>query len=153
MNTDTKQWYAGPPTPIAWSEMKPAIVGDTCYFMGGWIQGSTNKMYSVSLPALVSTLIVLRYGHTDMEGATSTASRVCCSTLHQSLLALKGWEEDGISNALHLYQPDARKWVKVADMPTKGQTPTCIMITDNELLVAGGWHKSHLATMDIAQVL
>ena len=70
-----------------------------------------------------------------------------------SLLALKGWEEDGISNALHLYQPDARKWVKVADMPTKGQTPTCIMITDNELLVAGGWHKSHLATMDIAQVL
>ena len=37
MNTDTKQWYAGPPTPIAWSSMKTATAGDVCYFMGGWI--------------------------------------------------------------------------------------------------------------------
>ena len=37
MNTDTKQWFAGPPTPTAWTSMKTAIVGDICYFMGGLI--------------------------------------------------------------------------------------------------------------------
>ena len=57
MNTDTKQWYTGPPTPTAWGSMKTAIVGDVCYFMGGSIgMYYTNKVYSVSLPALVSQL-------------------------------------------------------------------------------------------------
>ena len=27
MNTDTKQWYAGPPTPTAWCDMKTATAG------------------------------------------------------------------------------------------------------------------------------
>ena len=40
MNTDSKQWYAGPPTPTPWSHMKTAIVGDTCYFMSGYTGAS-----------------------------------------------------------------------------------------------------------------
>ena len=36
MNTNSKQWCAGPPTPIPWSYMKTATVGDECYFMGGY---------------------------------------------------------------------------------------------------------------------
>lgn len=38
VNTITKQWYAAPPTPTPWSYMKTAIVGDTCYFMGGYAE-------------------------------------------------------------------------------------------------------------------
>ena len=33
MNTDSKQWYAGPPSPVAWRNMKTA---DMCYFVGGY---------------------------------------------------------------------------------------------------------------------
>ena len=36
LNTDTKQWYLTPPTPTPWSSMRTAIMGDTCYFMGGY---------------------------------------------------------------------------------------------------------------------
>ena len=60
MNIDTKRWRAGPSTPVAWSSMKTAIVGDMCYFMGGYLGiylGSyTTKVYSVSLQALISQL-------------------------------------------------------------------------------------------------
>ena len=43
LNTDTKQWSAGPPTPAPWSYMRSAIVGDVCYFMGGYIRGYSTK--------------------------------------------------------------------------------------------------------------
>ena len=58
MNTETKQWYIGPPTPVAWDDMKATIAGDTCYYMGGCIEvtGYTTKVYSVYLPALISQL-------------------------------------------------------------------------------------------------
>ena len=57
MNTDDKQWFAGPQAPTPWMGMKTAIVGDTCYFMGG-AYGSTNEIYHIytSLPALISRL-------------------------------------------------------------------------------------------------
>ena len=65
MNTDSKQWYAGPPTPTPWDSMRTAIVGDTCYFMGGYTGASygtsTTKVYSVSFPALISQLCLPDY--------------------------------------------------------------------------------------------
>ena len=36
LNTESKRWYAGPTTPIPWSSMKRAVVGDMGYFMGGY---------------------------------------------------------------------------------------------------------------------
>jgi len=63
MNTDSKQWYVGPPIPTGWNSMKTAIVGDMCYFMGGYIgvpgasyTTPTDMVYRVSLPALISQL-------------------------------------------------------------------------------------------------
>ena len=158
MNTDNKQWYAGPPTPIAWSSMKTAIVGDTSYFMGGNIGGSnTNKVFSVSLPALVSQLnsdSSAKDTQTWKELPQLSVESAIPLAISGSLLAVGGWGKGGSSTALHLYQPDAGQWVKVADMPTKPQNPTCIMITDNELLVAGGYDGyNNLATMNIAKVL
>ena len=56
-NTSNKQWSTAPPLPVGWAEMKTAIVGDTCYYMGGLIlRGTTKKVFSVSLPALISLL-------------------------------------------------------------------------------------------------
>lgn len=34
------QWYVGPPTPVSWINMKPALVDDTCYFTGGEAGGA-----------------------------------------------------------------------------------------------------------------
>ena len=157
MNVDTKQWYAGPPTPIAWSEMKTTIAGDTCYFIGGFIEGTgrTTKVYSASLPALVSQL------NSDCSAEDTQIWKelpqlpvTCAAPLYirGSLLAVGGFK-DGSSTALHLYQPDAGQWVKVADMPTPRQTPTCIMIAHNKILVAGDYTGSNLATVDIACIL
>ena len=68
MNTNSKQWYAGPPTQTPWSCMRTAVVGDNCYFKGGLISGdSTDKVYTVSLSALTSGLISKEPRKTEVQ--------------------------------------------------------------------------------------
>ena len=158
MNTDIKQWYAGPPTPIGWRSMKTAIVGNMCYFMGGIIMGiNTNNVYSVSLPALISQLnsdSSAKDTQTWKKLPQLPVTLAAPLSISGSLLAVGGWDKDFKAvSALHLYQPDAGWWVKVADMPTPRCNTTCIMITDKELLVAGGYHDGRLATIYMCTVL
>ena len=159
MNTDTKQWYTGPLTPIAWSQMKTAIVGDTCYFIGGHTEGScfTNKMYSISLSALIFQLnsdSSAKDTQTWKEIPVLPVSYAAPLSISGSLLAVGGRDkDDNAVSAIHLYQPDAGQWVKVADMPTPRYQCTGIMITDKELLVAGGKRDERLEATYLAQIL
>ena len=146
MNTDSKQWYAAPPTPTPWSFMETAIVGDTCYFMGGLTGGSygtaANDVYSVSLPALISQLRSLDSSKQHQIWKEIPGLRTICSTplsIRGSLLAVGGRDrDDKVVSAIHLYQPDTGEWTKVGDLLTPRYDCTCAMITDTEVLVAGG---------------
>ena len=139
LNTDTKQWSAGPPTPVASRSMKTAVVGDVCYFMGGFTawgnSNSTNIVYSVSLPALISQLDPKNTSQRVWKKISGL--HLTCSTplsISGSLLAVGGRDKDGKAvSGFHLYQPDTGEWVKVGDLSTPRQDCTCIMITDREL--------------------
>ena len=142
MNTDTKQWYAAPPTPRALSSMKTAIVGNMCYFMGGGSEGGyTTKVYSVSLPALDSQLnsdSTAKDTQTWKELPQLPVTQAVPLSISGSLLAVGGYKDRKAVSALHLYQPDAGQWVKVGDLPSPRCLSTCVMISEKELLVAGG---------------
>ena len=142
MNTNTKVWYAGPPTPRALSSMKTAIVGNMCYFMGGSSEGGyITKVYSVSLPGLVSQLnsdSSAKDTQTWKELPQLPVTRAAPLSISGSLLAVGGYKDPKAVSALHLYQPDAGQWVKVGDLPSPRCHCTCVMISDKELLVAGG---------------
>ena len=156
MNTNSKQWYAGPPTPIPWSSMKTATVGDECYFMGGSTIGPpTNTVYSVSLSALTTGLnSSTRKGQIWKE---ISRLQTTCSTplsISGSLFAVGGMDKDRKAlTAIHLYQPDTGEWVKVGDLPTLRYHCTCAMITDREMVVAGGWSGGdRQKRMDISSI-
>ena len=56
-------------------------------------------------------------------------------------------------SAIHLYQPDTGEWVKVGDLPTPRYNCSCAMITDTEMLLAGGEADKHiLRRSDIALI-
>ena len=153
MNTDSKQWYAAPPTPTPWSSMRTAIVGDTCYFMGGHtgpVGIAATVVYSVSLPALISQLPSLdsrERGKQHQIWKEIPGLQTTCSTplsIRGSFLAVGGRDRDGEAvSAIHLYQPDTGEWVKVGDLPTPRYHCTCAMIADTEMLVAGGIDDKH----------
>ena len=150
MDTINKQWYTGPSTPISWYSMKTATVGDTCFFMGGStrIGVSTNKVYSVSFSALTFQLL-------DPKSATKrkgqiwkvvSGLQVVESTplsINGSLFALGGWKDHEAVTEIHLYQPETGEWVKVGELPSQHDQCTSVMISDREILVAGGWKNAY----------
>ena len=157
MNTNSKQWYAGPPTPIPWRSMKTATVGDECYFMGGYnVTGyATNTVYSVSLSALTTGLNSgTRKGQIWKEISGLQTTRSTPLSISGSLLAVGGMDKDSKTvTAIHLYQPDTGEWVKVGDLPTPRWKCTCAMITDREMVVAGGTSRGdRLKRMDISSI-
>ena len=157
MNTNSKQWYAGPPTPTPWSFMRTAVVGDMCYFMGGAISWyPTDKVYTVSLSALTSGLTSKepRKNESPMWSEISGVQLTDSTPLSisGSLIAVGGKKKDRKAvTAIHLYKPATGKWVKVGDLPTPRRDCICAMITNNEMLVAGGHDgENALKSTDIA---
>ena len=158
MNTNSKQWYAGPPTPIPWDYMKTATVGDECYFMGGYnaTESSTNTVYSVSLSALTTGLnSSTRKGQIwkEISGLQTTYSTPL--SISGSLLAVGGRDKERKNmTAIHLYKPGTGEWVKAADLPKPRYKCVCAMITDREMLVAGGLSGGdRLKRVDIASLI
>ena len=150
MDTIDKQWYSAPSTPISWIMMKTATVGDTCYFMGGFTAEGfaafdTDMVYSVSLSTLTSQLL----NPSSAQGERSiwkevSGLQLTLSTplsINGSLLALGGQKDCEPVTAIHLYQPETGEWLKVGNVPPQHDECTSVMISDREILVAGGRYR------------
>ena len=155
MNTNSKQWYAGPPIPTPWSYMRTAVVGDTCYFMGGFISGGfTDNVYTVSLSSLTSGLTSKETRKNTMWSEISGLQLTDSTPLSisGSLISVGGRTNDlKAVTAISLYQPATGKWVKVGDLQKPRRDCICAKITDKEMLVAGGHDgENSLKNTDIA---
>ena len=147
LNTDSKQWHVGPQTPMPWSRMKTAMVGDTVYFTGGYIglQAST-AAYCLSFHALISNITseassdkTQRDVWKQVAGSQMTVSSPL--SINGSLLAVGGKKDGKAVTAINLYQPDTDMWVKVGDLPSPRCQCTCAMTRGKEVIVAGGEDK------------
>ena len=142
--------------------MKTAFVGDMCYFMGcysappGALSAPANKVYSMSLPALISQLHSQEPREYHQIWKEISGLQVTLSTplsISGALRAVGGEDKDGAEvSAIRLYQPDTGEWVKVGDLPTPRSACTCAMIGDRELLVAGGQNHTYLSRTVLAEI-
>ena len=159
MNINSKTWYDGPQTCVPWYWMKTALVGDECFFMGGYTRinafsaVATTKVYCMSLLNLVSNL------HSDeREGQlwnVIPGLQVAHSTplsISGSLLTVGGRDKDhNAMTAIHLYQTGAGEWMKIGDLPTPRFNCTCTLLNPNrEVLVAGGHDCDNVRLNSIA---
>ena len=147
LNVVQKQWYAGPTSPQPWCYMHTALLGDHCYFMGGFtgtgLGSNTEKVYRLSLSAVTSELLSNTSGREDSRlwKEISGLPSMCSTPLSisGSLLAVGGRDMKGHAvSAIHLYHPDTGEWAKMGDLPTPRYNCTCAVIADKEVLVAGG---------------
>ena len=145
LNTDNKQWYTGPPTPIPWCNMRTAVAGDMAYVMGGVDQtySNTRRVYCIDIQMLLSNITSKAFRRTEKQiwkeipelQLTNSTPLV----VNGSLLAVGGQDKDWEAvTAIHLYQPDEGEWMKVGDLPSPRSSCTCTMTTDREVFVAGG---------------
>ena len=154
MNTDTKQWFAGPPTPTPWSSMKTDIVGDTCYFLGGYTTENTQRCAVCLISQLCSLesrwenkqqLVQIWKEIPRLQTVGSSPISIC-----GSLLAVGGSDK---VTTIQLYHPDTEEWVKVGDLPTPRRDCTCAMIAEREMIVAGGESGSRTPRLDFMLIV
>ncbi len=161
LNTDSKQWYTGPPTPIPWSSMKTTVVGNMAYFMGGVSKTNNSAtenihcVYHICIDTLISHITSNTSSEADKEiWKQIPGLQLANSTplsIRGSLLALGGRDKDYEAvTAIHLYKPDSGAWVKVGDLPSARYNCTCAMTTDREIIVAGGkYFVNSMKSMDL----
>ena len=164
MNTTNKQWFTATPLPVGRHTMTSVVVGDECYFMGGFTRSTggysglagNKEIPHVSLPAITSQTVSQHpinpaQWHTLPDTPLEFSAPLA---LHGSLLALGGCHDgQHRSSAIHLYQAERRQWVKVGDLPTARSHCSCTLLPSGEILVAGGWdEKGRISRVDVATV-
>ena len=163
LNTGSKQWHTLSNTPEPWKNMKPALVGDVCYFMGGsevltrcstkWWPHLYN-VHGLSLPALLSAVHSADKDTKQMwkEIPKLKFSRASLLSLNGSLLALGGVDTSRyyvVTPSIFLYQSDRKKWQKVADLHEEKLDCTCVVTPDGDLLVAAGFNDRELGNVRV----
>ena len=157
MDSTNKQWFTTIPLPVKWRNMRSAIVGEECYFMGGFTDKSVpNKQaFHVSISAITSQG-PSQSGIIPVQWHTFPDTPLECSAvlaLRGSLLAVGGRHiSDDPSSAIHLYQPESGQWVKVGDLPTARNACSCTLLPSGEILVAGGYNKQGSSSYYISRV-
>lgn len=166
LNTNSKQWYTGHPTLRPLYCMKTAVVGDKGFFMGGTDEtGSSDIMdvYQVNIRNLINNLSIPTQ---DFSIAPKACSKIWEKvsgllfgstpiSIGGSLLAVGGVDKnDKFCSAIHLYNPDTEKWEKegVGVLPTPRRYCTCEVISDREVLVAGGEIIQPLPNVDFGLI-
>lgn len=164
LNTETKQWYTAPPLPLPLVDMKTALVEDVCYFMGDYEGGEesrpSDQVFSMSVQDLLLHIDTNDACQYDIcEEITALPSKGSSPlSFGGSLFAVGGLDKDNNTvDSIYHYQAPTKEWVKIGHLPSPISSCTCIMISDKELLVAGGDNPGdfwlHQKRVDIAQVL
>ena len=149
LNTESNQWHTLPKTPKPWAGMRPHVVDDVCYFMGGTkvhngsYSGWTRSVYTLSLPALLSALNGGDKIEKQMWSKIPKVKFIRASPLffNGSLLAVGGVDSSSyylFAASIFVYRFDSKQWEKVADLPEPRIDCTCVVTPDGEVLVAGG---------------
>ena len=133
----SNQWYRAPPTPVPWTLMKSAIVGDTWYLMGGYDGGTkTDQVYSVSLSHINNTSE--RIWNTKSSLGLYLSTPVCVG---ESLLAVGGMKTQSLEAVSTILQctPDSDgQWTEVGQLPIPSFDSICTITSNSRILVAGG---------------
>lgn len=161
LDTGNKQWQFGYSMPTAWHSMRTAVIGDVCYVLGGSTGRDgrsllsthiTDKVYCVHLPGLISSTFSRDrqiWEEVSGLGGLTDATPLC---VNGRLLVVGGMKKNEAVSTILLYKPDTGKWVKAGDLPTPRYDSTCVMSTEREMLVAGGYNGVYLNTVDIAEI-
>ena len=141
LDTTSDHWYKGVPLPQPLSHASAAIIGSTCYVLGGFLsKSSSKKVFSVSLNDLITQAL-------SASAPPSTPSQ--CHVLWQTLpdtpfvystaLALNGaLMAIGGEIAIYFYQSSRKSWFKMGELPDGRTKCACTVLSNGAVIVAGG---------------
>ena len=148
-----REWYLGPPLPQPCYAGVLATIGSVSYLLGGYSQGESKRVFSVSLDELISD----RTNQASTKSSPSQSPwKELPNTPHANSTALA---HDGSLLAIggaygrleiYLYQPN-NGWIYAENLPTPRSHCTCTVLPSGEIFVAGGSGTEQQSRVDIVQ--
>ncbi len=125
--------------------------------MGGFEPtGATKTVHHVDLNELISMALSNLDTPTLWQTTLQEVPLVRSAPLSigRSLLSVGGIDNKrNLSSAIHLYQHDTRRWVKVGFLPTARYSCTCSVLPSGEVIVAGGHTETKTNTVDFFSII
>ena len=151
--TELGQWHSAASLPQPCNQLSSAIIGNTCYLLGGYgIRGASKKVFSVSLEDLIHQAVSLH----PASVATPSPWKILPDTpltystalsFKGVLLSVGGREQ---STDIYYYQAGSSSWIKAGELPTGRSYCAGITFPNGNLFVAGGYDTEQ--QVDIALV-
>ena len=150
LNTTENKWCFASSLPVMFvsqfpivrcDQMRSAVVEDKWYLTECYDQhGTVKKMFAVSLPDLISS-IERRSIFPWQVLPSAPLIRTALLAFQDSLFTVGGGTNEGESSpAIYRYVPSKEEWILVenAKLPAKRSWCTCIELSSEQFLVAGG---------------
>ena len=155
---DPTRWVAGPPLIVPWCDMKTAVLGNLCYFMGGCVGArdsrATQSVYSMSFTALNSLLNSQpspRQVWEEISCLQTERSTPLC--IRGTLLAVGGKDGQSRKSVSTIVACDRGvNWTRAGALQTPRWDCACSMIGEGSIFVAGGHGDKKLKSTDIGQI-
>ena len=154
--TESRRWYHAASLPQPCHDVSLATIGNMCYHLGGFTQGSaaSKKVISVCLDDLISQAV----SQPASASAPPTPSPwqslpdtplpySTALAFNGALLAVGGY---GGSTAIYHYQPSSRSWIQAGELPSGRLQCTCTVLPSGDLYVTGGGYAA--TRVDIASL-
>ena len=151
LDTSTKQWYSAPHLPIPMCKMSCAVIGSSCYLLGGLDHLSMTTVLRTSLDDLIfRTILQIARGEggtcmngdtKSSENSTETPWQVLCESPSErcTILAVKGALLAVGGSAIFLYKSSTKNWEKVGETLSNRKECACTFLPSGELFVVGGY--------------
>lgn len=139
----SSQWYTVDPLPMPGCLMKPVIVGDTCYLIGGYSTWHPCIPTNHVMHSPVASLFTPSSAHSSNASMwqllpkTMPYNRSVAASLGGLLIAIGGWDETA-TNAVFAYSPAAPSWVQVGNLPSSRRAGGAVTLPSGEVMVVGG---------------
>ena len=152
LKNGSSRWCTVDPLPMPGCLMKPAIVGDTCYLMGGYSTWHPSTPTNHVMHSPVASLFTPSSSHSSNTSMWQLLpkdipyNRSVAASLGGLLLAIGGWDEDEgtATDAVFAYSPAAPSWVQVGNLPSSRRAGGAITLPSGEVMVVGGIdHENH----------
>lgn len=165
LDISSREWFYGSPLPAPISHVSTATIGNIFYLLGGFktkganVVSPNDHVLCVCLPDLILQAIT-QYASSDHSSCSalwqplprlSANPYSTAVALNETLLAVGGLY--GSSLDIHLYQHNAKKWIKVGELPIGRSQCACAVLPSGELFVAGGNARGSEQHVDIAQMI
>jgi len=142
-NSITGQWYTTSDLPLPHWGLKPVIVDNTIYLLGGYNKdGTSPAVFAAPLDTVSSHKLQWSSQDTPWCGSAPV------SIQGRHLLTVGGIKKTGSRYAytsdIHKFNKISHSWEVIGKIPSAREASAAVSVADNKIVVVGGWDdKGH----------